>query len=38
MKGRIGIFEVFYMDEQVASRLSEKIDEEELKRRLKRRG
>ncbi len=31
-KGRIGIFEVFCMDERVANLLSEKIDEEDLRK------
>ncbi|MDD5489559.1 MAG: GspE/PulE family protein [Candidatus Moranbacteria bacterium] len=32
MKGRIGVFEVLYMDEQIANLLGEKIDEDELKK------
>lgn len=31
MKGRIGIFEVFYVDEEVAEMLSGKVDEEKLR-------
>ena len=32
MKGRIGVFEVFYMDERVANPLSDKIDEDDLRK------
>lgn len=32
MKGRIALFEVFYMDERVANLLSEKIDEDDLRK------
>lgn len=32
MKGRIGIFEVFYMDDQVANLLGEKIEEDDLRK------
>jgi type IV pilus assembly protein PilB len=32
MKGRIGIFEVFYMTEEIVNHLSDKVDEEQLRR------
>lgn len=32
MKGRIGIFEVLYMDERITNLIGDKIDEEELKK------
>ncbi|OGI27599.1 MAG: hypothetical protein A2359_04725 [Candidatus Moranbacteria bacterium RIFOXYB1_FULL_43_19] len=32
MKGRVALFEVFYMDERVANLLSEKIDEDDLRK------
>jgi type II secretory ATPase GspE/PulE/Tfp pilus assembly ATPase PilB-like protein len=38
MKGRIGIFEVFYMSEEIISHLSGKVDEEELREKAKHQG
>lgn len=38
MKGRIGIFELFYIDEDVVNLLAGKIDEEKLRRIAQKQG
>lgn len=38
MKGRIGIFEVFYINDEVANHLGEEVNEEDLRKKAKEQG